>query len=89
MLGEFFEITLPGIKDPKVMGITCFHLINPTEKDRRYKATTWKWCKEGIAKVSVWLSKMALALLSSTPQVRWSLAAATQPTGGFELRFYI
>ncbi|KAJ5477673.1 hypothetical protein N7530_003182 [Penicillium desertorum] len=33
--GGFFEITLPGIAKPKVIGITCFHVINPTEKEKK------------------------------------------------------
>ncbi|OQE17814.1 hypothetical protein PENFLA_c023G01193 [Penicillium flavigenum] len=48
--GGFFEITLPGIGKPKVVGITCFHVINPTlkEKGDMAKATIMKWREEGI-----------------------------------------
>ncbi|KAJ5961490.1 hypothetical protein N7501_006431 [Penicillium viridicatum] len=48
--GGFFEVTLPGITEPKVMGLTCFHVINPTEKGKSYKAKfiIRKWRKEGI-----------------------------------------
>lgn len=48
--GGFFEVTLPGIPEPKVMGITCFHVINPTEKGKsdRAKLVIRKWREEGI-----------------------------------------
>ncbi|KAJ6189840.1 hypothetical protein N7519_004748, partial [Penicillium mononematosum] len=50
MFGGFFEITLPGIAKPKVVGITCFHVINPTVKEEKEstKAVIRKWWEEGI-----------------------------------------
>ncbi|CAI7661433.1 unnamed protein product [Penicillium crustosum] len=48
--GGFFEVTLPGTPEPKIMGITCFHVINPTEegKSDQAKLVIRKWREEGI-----------------------------------------
>ncbi|KGO59814.1 hypothetical protein PEX2_053920 [Penicillium expansum] len=48
--GGFFEIILPGIAKPKVVGITCFHVINPTEKNKMdiVRDRIRQWRKKGI-----------------------------------------
>ncbi|CAI7572864.1 unnamed protein product [Penicillium glandicola] len=48
--GGFFEIKLPGITQPKVVGLTCFHVIDLTEKHKgeTSKAKIRQWRTEGI-----------------------------------------
>lgn len=49
-LGGFFELKLPGSQEPKVVAITCFHVLNPTGvgKTAATKASIQRWRKEGI-----------------------------------------
>ncbi|KAK4865539.1 hypothetical protein LT330_009327 [Penicillium expansum] len=49
-LGGFFELKLPGSKKPKVVAVTCFHVLNPTETSKTVvtKDTIRRWRKDGI-----------------------------------------
>ncbi|KAJ5416202.1 hypothetical protein N7465_004897 [Penicillium sp. CMV-2018d] len=49
-LGGFFELKLPGSQEPKVVAVTCFHVLNPTEKGKTAATKTRirRWRKEGI-----------------------------------------
>lgn len=49
-LGGFFELKLPSPQEPKVVAITCFHVLNPTEvgKTATTKARIQRWREEGI-----------------------------------------
>ncbi|KAJ5522505.1 hypothetical protein N7527_006620 [Penicillium freii] len=49
-LGGFFELKLPGSQEPKVVAVTCFHVLNPTEKGKTAATKTRirQWRKERI-----------------------------------------